>query len=344
MAKQTNRRPTITDVANVLGLSIATVSRALAKPDLVTDETRGRVLEAVEQLGYRPNLLARDLRRQMSKVVFVVAPRLSPFFLDVFQGVDRAAGENGYTVLLGFTDRDSAREEALFDQVLSNRADGIILVTSARHHMPGPQTQAGRLPPIVVALEAVDWAALPTVRVDNVAAARNATDYLLDLGHPTVAHIPGPIASSPMANSRLEGYRAALAARGLQATERLGVGGEFTIDSGFTAMNTLLQDGPRPTAVFVANDEMAVGALQAIKAAGLSVPGDISIVGFDDQRIGRVYDPPLTTMQVPAAEIGYRSMLTLAKVLSDQAVDALAILPTQIMVRASTAPYRQARD
>jgi DNA-binding LacI/PurR family transcriptional regulator len=144
-----------------------------------------------------------------------------------------------------------------------------------------------------------------------------------------------------MARNRLQGYRTALAARGLQATERLGVGGQFTIDSGFAAMQSLLQDGPRPTAVFVANDEMAIGAIQAVKAAGLSVPGDISIMGFDDQRIGRVYDPALTTVRVPAAEIGYRSMLTLGKVLNGSPFDERVILPTEIVVRASTAPYRR---
>lgn len=336
---KTNRRPTITDVANALGLSIATVSRALAKPDMVTDETRARVLEAVERLGYRPNLLARDLRRQVSKVVFVVAPRLSPFFLDVFQGVDQAARTMGYTVLLGFTDRNGEREEALYDQVLSNRADGLILVTSSRAPSPEPRKPSHRLPPIVVALEAVDWANLPTVRADHRAAAKDAVDYLYSLGHRAIAHIPGPVGTSPMARNRLEGYRAALAAHGLQSSERLGEGGQFTLETGYAAMQALLQEGPRPTAVFVANDEMAIGAIQAIKAAGLRVPHDISVMGVDDQRIGRSYDPALTTVRVPAADIGYRSMVILGKVLNGEPYEETVVVPTEIIVRQSTAPY-----
>lgn len=337
MASKTNKRPTITDVADSLGLSIATVSRALAKPHLVTAETRERVLVAVDRLGYQPNLLARDLRRQTSRLVFVVVPRLSPFFLEAFRGVDQAAREIGYTVLMGFTDRDGAREEVLFDQVSSNRADGIILVTSSRS--PAPQARQRRLPPIVAALETVEWGTMPTVRVDHVAAAVKAVDYLFDLGHPAVAHIPGP-PSSPMARRRLEGYRAALAARGLSHAEVLGEGGQFTFDSGMAAMAGLLARTPRPTAVFVANDEMAIGALCAVKAAGLRVPDDISIIGFDDQRIANICDPGLTTIRIPTAEIGYRSMMTLDRLLTRAEFDPDVVLETQLIVRASTGPYR----
>jgi hypothetical protein len=120
----TPKRPTITDVADAVGLSIATVSRALVKPEMVSPDTRERVLGAVERLGYQPNLLARDLRLSASKLVFVIVPSLSPFFLEAFRGVDRAASKIGYAVLMGFTDRDPDRESALFNQVASRRADG----------------------------------------------------------------------------------------------------------------------------------------------------------------------------------------------------------------------------
>ena len=331
-----NKRPTITDVAEAVGLSIATVSRALVKPEMVSPDTRERILSAVERLGYQPNLLARDLRLSASKLVFVIVPSLSPFFLEAFRGVDRAARKIGYAVLMGFTDRDPEREDALFNQVSSRRADGIILLTSARG--ADFENQSARLPPIVAALESVEWGHLPTVRIDHVKAAFNAVNYLFELGHPRVAHIPGPF-NSPMARHRLEGYRDALAARGLAATEQLGLGGEFTVDSGAAAMRNLLACEPRPTAVFVANDEMAIGAMRAVKEAGLSVPGDISIMGFDDQRIARIYDPPLTTMQIPTAEIGYRSMLMLERVLTRTEYDPDIVLPTQIVVRESTAAY-----
>ena len=303
---------------------------------MVSADTRERILNAVERLGYQPNLLARDLRLSASKLVFVIVPSLSPFFLEAFRGVDQAARQIGYAVLMGFTDRDPEREKALFNQVSSRRADGIILVTSASS--AGLGVRKGPLPPIVAALESAEWGDLPTVRVDHVKAAVAATNYLFDLGHPRVAHIPGPM-NSPMARHRLEGYREALAARGLSGAEQLGHGGEFTIESGAAAMRALLCATPRPTAVFVANDEMAIGAVRAVKEAGLSVPGDISIMGFDDQRIARIYDPALTTVQIPTAEIGYRSMLMLEQVLTRAAFDPDVVLPTQVVERDSTARF-----
>lgn len=329
-----DRRPTtIIEVAAELGVSIATVSRALRRPELLSEETRIRVLSAVERLGYQPNLLARDLRLRESKIALVVVPSLSPFFLEVFRGVEKAARKTGYSVLMGHTDRDPAREHAFFDQVAARRADGIILVTSS--HAP-TLADRKRLPPVVAALEQIDGCSLPAVRVDHTRAAVAATQYLLDLGHKRVAHISGPM-SSTMAVHRVEGYQLAL---GASLDTALCVEGDFTARSGELAMNLLLARHAPPTAVFAANDEMAVGAVRAAKMAGLRVPEDISIIGFDDQRIAALYDPPLTTVHVPTAEIGYRAMLLLERVLNDSATDRDIVLPTKITPRGTTAPYR----
>lgn len=328
----TARPTTLTDVAKALEVSVATVSRALTRPDLLSDKTRTRVLEGIERLGYQPNLLARDLRNRESKVAYVVVPSLSPFFLEVFRGVEKAALKTGYTVLMGHTDRDPAREHVFFDQVASRRADGVILVTSS--HASAIVSRKSRLPPIVAALEQIDGRPLPAVRVDHRAAAATATQHLLDLGHRRVAHISGPL-TSPMAVHRVEGHRDAM---GEGFDPALCVEGAFTIQSGEQAMRTLLSRTPRPTAVFAANDEMAIGAVRAVKAAGLGVPDDISVIGFDDQRIAALYDPPLTTVHIPTAEIGYRAMLMLERVLGDSLIDRDIVLPTRIEVRATTAP------
>lgn len=328
----TARPTTLTDVAKALEVSVATVSRALTRPDLLSDKTRTRVLEGIERLGYQPNLLARDLRNRESKVAYVVVPSLSPFFLEVFRGVEKAARKTGYTVLMGHTDRDPAREHVFFDQVASRRADGVILVTSS--HASAIVSRKSRLPPIVAALEQIDGRPLPAVRVDHRAAAATATRHLLDLGHRRVAHISGPL-TSPMAVHRVEGHRDAM---GEGFDPALCVEGAFTIQSGEEAMRTLLSRTPRPTAVFAANDEMAIGAVRAVKAAGLGVPEDISVIGFDDQRIAALYDPPLTTVHIPTAEIGYRAMLMLERVLGDSLIDRDIVLPTRIEVRATTAP------
>lgn len=246
--------------------------------------------------------------------------------------MEKAALKTGYTVLMGHTDRDPAREHVFFDQVASRRADGVILVTSS--HASAIVSRKSRLPPIVAALEQIDGRPLPAVRVDHRAAAATATQHLLDLGHRRVAHISGPL-TSPMAVHRVEGHRDAM---GEGFDPALCVEGAFTIQSGEQAMRTLLSRTPRPTAVFAANDEMAIGAVRAVKAAGLGVPEDISIIGFDDQRIAALYDPPLTTVHIPTAEIGYRAMLMLERVLGDSLIDRDIVLPTRIEVRATTAP------
>jgi LacI family repressor for deo operon, udp, cdd, tsx, nupC, and nupG len=328
------RSTTITDVAAALGVSIATVSRAITKPELLSDETRARVLEGIERLGYQPNLLARDLRLRATRIAYVVVPSLSPFFLEVFRGVEKAARKTGYTVLMGHTGRDPAREQVYFDQVASRRADGIILVTSSR--ASAIVGRKSRMPPVVAALEQIDGRPLPVVRVDHVAAAIEATNYLRELGHRRVAHISGPH-SSPIAIHRIEGFQAAM---GADYHPDLCIQGAFTVQSGERAMAQLLAREVRPTAVFAANDEMAVGAMRAVRGAGLSVPDDISIIGFDDQRIAALYDPPLTTVHIPTAEIGYRSMLMLERLLGDSLTDQDIVLPTSIVVRGTTAPPR----
>jgi LacI family repressor for deo operon, udp, cdd, tsx, nupC, and nupG len=316
-------------------MSIATVSRALAQPELLSPETRTRVLEAIERLGYQPNLIARDLRRQKSGMAYVVVPSLSPFFLEAFRGVERAAREVGYAVLMGHTERDPTREGLFFDQVASRRADGIILVTSAGAAELGARKR--HMPPVVAALEVVEGQSFPTVRVDHTLASIDATNHLLSLGHRKIAHIAGP-ARSPMAVHRREGFETAMRAAGLDPHMFPILEGDFTVRFGETAMETWLAKDKRPTAVFAGNDEMAVGAIQSVKRAGLTVGRDVSIIGYDDQRIASLYEPALTTIKVPTEELGYRSMHKLERLLHGKPYQPDTILPTQLIVRRTTGP------
>jgi LacI family repressor for deo operon, udp, cdd, tsx, nupC, and nupG len=333
-APQQSRPTTIKEVALDLGLSVATVSRALVHPEKLRPDTRERVLEAVERLGYQPNLIARDLRMRESRLVFVIVPSLSPFFFEVFRGVERAARESGYSVLMGHTKRDIGREHMFFDQVASRRADGIILMTSADDAaMPAMH----RMPPVVAALEAIEGQVLPTVRIDHRKAARTATEYLLSLGHRRIAHISGPV-ESPIARSRKRGFEEAMTAAGLDPLEAPGLEGDFSVSSGEEAMVRLLDLDSRPTAIFAANDEMAVGAIQTIKRAGLTIGRDISVIGFDDQRIATLYDPPLTTIRVPTEELGYEAMLLLQRALRGDVVEMDRVFETEVVVRSTTGP------
>ena len=332
-----DRPATIKDVAKAVGLSIATVSRAISHPHLLSKSTLARVHAAVEELGYRPNVTAQNLKWNNTRLVVVVVPSLSPFFLDFFRGAEQGARETGYSVLVGHTDRELAREADFIDQVNSRRADGLILVTSAdQQALLG---QARRLPPMILALDVTAGTDLPAVRVDHAAAAAQATEYLLGLGHRRIAHIAGAKASAMTAH-RLEGFQRALAERGVAFDPAFCAQGAFTVDSGEQAMERILSRGPPPTAVFAANDEMAVGAVRALRRAGLSVPGDVSVLGFDDQRIAALYEPALTTVRIPTYEIGYRSMIELARSLAGKTVEADVILPCQLVIRDSARALR----
>jgi LacI family repressor for deo operon, udp, cdd, tsx, nupC, and nupG len=295
------------------------------------------VLEAIDRLGYKPNLIARDLRLRESRLVFVVVPSLSPFFLEVFRGVERAAREQGYAVLMGHSERDAAREQLFLDQVASRRADGVILVTSSEP--AALSARKGWMPPVVAALEGIDGQHFPTVRVDHCKAAMDATNHLLALGHRRIAHIGGP-EKSPMAAHRRQGFEMAMAAAGLDPDAYPRHSGNFTVAWGEEAMEALLSCNPPPTAVFAANDEMAVGAIQTIKRVGLQVGRDISIIGFDDQRIASLYEPSLTTIKVPTEELGYRAMLLLRDVLRGRPGKQDLLLPTSLVIRATTGPVR----
>ena len=333
-----SRAVTIRDVARDLALSVATVSRALSKPELMRPATVVRVREAVMRLGYRPNVVAQNLSLGSTNTVYVIIPSLSPFFMEIFRGIERAALELGYSVVIAHTGRDPVREGEYFDQVACGRADGVLLLSSARIETRPPHQF--KLPPAVSVLGADEGGEFPCVRVDHVAAAIQATNHLIELGHRHIAHITGN-AGAPMAAHRREGFLSAMAAAGFKSAEEKCVPGEFTPDAGHAAMEILLARPVLPTAVFAANDEIAVGAIRAILSAGLRVPEDISVIGYDDQRLGRLYNPPLSTVYIPTIDLGYQAMVKLRRILAHEEYEHDLLLPTHVIQRGSTAPPRK---
>lgn len=321
------------DLADDLGLSVATVSRAINDPESVSPEKRARIEDAVARLNYRPNLVARTLRRRESRTAFIIFPDLSPFFLDVFKGAEKAADEIGYTALMGHCDRKAEREHMFLDQALSGRADGVVLVTSSNH---AQLASLSKVPPLVAMMEGIEGGRFPKVSVDNRHGGRIATEHLIELGHVRIAHISGP--PGEMGTLRAEGFREAIAAAGLDPRQCYTVAGDFTIAGGEAATARLLTRHPKPTAIFAANDEMAVGALQAIKQAGLRIGIDISVIGFDDQRMATLYEPNLTTIHVPMMDLGYHAMLLLRRVIQQQDDIEDIELPTRLIVRETTGP------
>ncbi|MGH8328196.1 MAG: LacI family DNA-binding transcriptional regulator, partial [Steroidobacteraceae bacterium] len=324
----------IREVARELGMSVATVSRALSRPEMLRKETRDKVLAVVERLGFRPNLLARGLRRGRAHSILLVVPNLSPFFLEIFAGAEEVARRADFALLLGNANGPDG-EEACFDQVLSGRADGIILATGL-----APAAYAGNqraLPPLVTVIERLRGRNVPVIRTDHRSGAHEATRHLIDLGHRRVAHITG-LKSVPSTARRLQGYRDALESAALPYAPELVCPGDFTMQSGSDAVEKLLALAEPPTAVLCANDEMAFGAIRALRRLGLTVPADISIVGFDDQNMAAMYNPPLTTVHIPRHELGRRAALELIEQLEGRNAAHEVVLPNRLIVRESTAP------
>lgn len=327
---------TIRDIARLAGVSTATVSRTLMKPAMVAEETREQVLRAVAEAGYTPNLMARSLRRRQSGAILVVVRDIvNPFYPEIFRGVERTARRLGFNVLMGNTDDDPVQERDYLRLVLSRRADGLIALTG---RIPDLDDPAVRQLPIVLASEPVPGHDFPIVRIDNRGAAAAMTRHLIGLGHRRIAHIGGgiPTTATP---KRFKGYAAALAEAGLELQPDLLRYGTFSIPTGSEHMAALLALPDPPTAVFCGSDEIAIGAIRTIKQAGLRVPEDISIVGFDDIYFAAVYDPPLTTVEQPARLLGFEAMRLLADRLAGIDVPKRGVtVPYRLMIRGSTAP------
>lgn len=321
------------EVAHRAGVSTATVSRALASPERVSAEVRGRVLQAIAELDYTLNTAARTLRRSNTGIVLVLVPDIgNPFFSKVLKGIEQCARELGYSVLIGDAGDDNGQLETFARQIDAKRADGMILLNG---RLPDFMTRraADVGLPVVTASEWIAGAALPSVGIDNVAAAEGAVRHLQDRGHRRIAHIAGP-PGNVLSAARLAGYRLALAPGGKPCVAP----GDFSIASGQVAARTLMAARTPPTALFAANDAMAMGAIVALKALGLSVPRDVSVVGFDDIDFAVAYDPPLTTVRQPRFEMGRVAMSLLDSRLRghESALDPV-LLPTALIIRDSTA-------
>lgn len=296
------RHPTMADLAKRAGVSTATVSRALTLPDKVNAKTRAHVRAIAEELGFRPNLIGRQLRaRETNSLLVLVQDLENPFYAELIKGVESVARANRYSVMVGNTDGLEEVERLYADQFLGRRVDGLILLFG---HLPAGITprMAERSPIVLVSEDNVDLD-LPRVLVDNVGWAAAAVRYLHAAGHRRIAHITGPL-ERIISRQRLQGYRQALAAAGLPAEARLEAPGDFTCAGGRTAAHRLLAAKPRPTAIFCSNDESAVGALLAARDLGLAVPEDLSVIGFDDIMLAEIAQPALTTIRQPRLAMG----------------------------------------
>jgi len=330
---------TIRDIAKRAGVSVATVSRTLREPEAVRPAKRDAVNQAIEEMKYVPNAIAQQLRRPRHEAIIVIVPAIAnPFFSEIVQSIENVAHELGYRVLIGETQGKQERLDYYAEMVTSRVADGLILLGSLLPSVVRATVKAGKpLPmPLVLACESYAGLNCPHVVIDNVAAAKLAVQHLIEMGRRKIATITGPMVNSLCAD-RLRGYHSAMVEAGLTPEAGWIVDGDFSIESGHSAMLRLLELDSRPDAVFCANDEMAIGAQQAIHEKGLMVPGDIATVGFDDLRFGAYATPPLTTIRQPTNELGETAMRMIDAMLHNKPLaEQSVVLAHQLIVRRSS--------
>ncbi|WP_339863427.1 LacI family DNA-binding transcriptional regulator [Paremcibacter congregatus] len=331
---------TIQEVSKLAGVSVATVSRTLSMPDKVSPKTREKVHAAIAKTNYRPNVLARNFRTRKALAIVVLVPDIAnSFFSRVIRGIEQAAQKKGYSVLLGDTQGLAEREYTYANMVKTSQADGIIQLHA---HIPF-ENEADLSLPLVNACDCVRDAGIPTVQLDNAAAAKSMTEHLISLGHTRIAAIQGP-SDSPITQDRLRGYQEALRENNLEVDTSLVGTGDFSLASGEAAARGLMTHPSRPTALFCFSDEMAFGAIHHIKSLGLSVPGDISVAGFDDISFAAYCDPPLTTISQPAEEFGTMAMSMLYDIINHAPPESLThYLPHKLICRQSSGPVNPAR-
>ena len=321
---------TMREVARQAGVSVATVSRVLNASGPVGDDTRRRILQTAGRLRYVPNGTARTLKATTTETVGVVLPDLyGDFYSELIRGVEGAARSARHHTLLASA-HDGPGELVAALRTLVGRVDGLVVMS--------PDVEGGvlraNLPaglPVVVLGGAVDGHG--SVTIDDAAGAEAMTRHLVGLGHRRVALVSGPPGNAD-AQARRAGYDRALAEAG--AHPALVLDGDFTEASGYAAAQAFLALDPRPTALFCANDAMAIGALRALREAGLDVPGDVALAGFDDVPVARYVTPALTTVHVPIDAMGTHAVeAVLAAVNVPGAAPPVVTLPTRLVVRES---------
>ena len=328
----------IKDIAKLAGVSTATVSRTLRSPELVSQQTRDKVISAVNTYNYRPNQMGISLRTKRTNNVVAIIPDITnPFIAAVVRSLEQVAQQHGYNLLLGDTQANLQRIKHYADMVASRQADGIILFSQFMpFEIQADGTPKPPLPPMVNSCEDSGIEHLHRVMINNHQAAITATEHLLSLGHRHIACITGPLDTNST-QQRLKGLKQALKQAHIELPPEYIIEGNHQMEAGYTGTERLLKQPKPPSAIFCFNDEMAIGAIAAIQESGLQVPLHISVMGFDDIRFSRYINPPLTTVAQPAAQIGEQCMLQLLAQINQQPSQRYIELPTQLVKRGSTA-------
>jgi DNA-binding LacI/PurR family transcriptional regulator len=334
------RTVTLKDVAQLAGVSTGIASMALSDDPRVASATKENVRRAAEKLDYIPNMVGRALRGKRLGAIAVVIPQSSqhvfshPYFIEVLKGVTDVANAHNLTLILS-TSSENQEEDAYMKILRSRRADGVIVAAAAIADPNIARLASSGYPVVFLGRDRHDERVI-SVAVDDIGGAVQAINHLIEVHRlRAIAHITGPLGHRSAAD-KVEGYRLALGRHGLPFNERLVVEGDYSQRSGARACQELLDGGEPVEAIFAANDEMALGALQVIEERGLRVPQDIALVGYDDISLAAVVRPSLTTIHQPMEEVGRRAAARLIELLEEKAAEPRQVdLPTELVVRKS---------
>lgn len=299
-------KATIVDVARAANVSKATVSRVINNKTNVSEEVKKRVLAAIEELQFRPSAVARNLSNSMTNMIGLIMPDITnPFFPVLARGIEDAAHTMGYTLFLSNTDNDPDVELEYVRKMAEQQVAGIILISSSFTGKRASELMAFNIP-IVLCDRSGSETPFDTVTIDHYKAAYEAVAYLIGKGHRNICHLSGPV-SAETADFRIKGYVDAMKDANLTPVVSYGM---FSYESGYQQMNEVLEKGTGdiPTAVFGGNDLIALGAIHAIEKTGRSVPGDIAVIGFDDILFAQMSKPLLSTVNIPAYQLGVTAM------------------------------------
>lgn len=334
---------TIKDVAQLAGVSPSTVSRVLAGSSRISDDTHRKVRAAMKELRYHPHAIARSLARKSTRTLGLIIARpaeqafANPFFPEVIRGIGSVIQKAGFSLIL-FTTENEKEERASCLQMLRGRTvDGVILTSSRiQDRLIGDLVTEGHS--FVLIGRPTDPNGVTWVNNDNQAVGAMAVEHLASIGHREIALINGP-KNLVVCQDRLEGYRTALTKLGLNYREELVVSAEFTQESGYHSMELLLSRSPAPTAVFCADDVMAIGAMKCLQDRDLRIPEDIAVMGVNDDVIGAYLTPSLTTIRIPIFDLGATAAGLLLDLVTGQAAGPKqVVLPSRLIPRGSTRP------
>jgi len=330
--------PTIYDVAKAAGVSIATVSRVLNGYPFVAEKTREKVLRAMQELNYSPNLLAAALMKKNTYTVGLLIPDISnPFFAEITRGVEDAANKFGFNIIICNTDNDPEKETKYVNLLLQKSVDGLIFATSEIANQNILMLKERQFPLVLIARE-VEGIEVDVVLADNFQGAYEGVKYLISLGHRRIAFL-GESLNIKSTRERQAGYEKALQEAGIPVEAELIVTGLKSLEEAYHRMR-LFYPKARPTAIFAANDVLAIGAIRALKELGLSIPRDVSVLGFDDTVFASIAEPPLSSVAQPMRQMGKMAMTRLiSRIRNKEEKCRRIVLPTKLIIRTSTGFY-----